>query len=183
MQVSTAANTTMQSLYASRHGVRPTMRVAPHAAPGAAAAALVPFRPASVAAATAPAVQHASAVSSCCPQLASSSSIRSSPRRAVHAAAGAANGSTVAEGSVSVVLLAGGVGKRMGASIPKQYLKLRGREIATYSLEMFASMKEVSEIVIVCDPSWRDVFERCIPTLPSHINFKCVPCPSETARL
>lgn len=95
----------------------------------------------------------------------------------MHAAAGAANGSTVAEGSVSVVLLAGGVGKRMGASIPKQYLKLRGREIATYSLEMFARMKEVSEIVIVCDPSWKDVFERCIPTLPSHINFKCVSCP------
>ena len=31
----------------------------------------------------------------------------------------------VAHGSVSVVLLAGGVGKRMGASIPKQYLKLK----------------------------------------------------------
>ena len=33
----------------------------------------------------------------------------------------------VADGSVSVVLLAGGVGKRMGAAIPKQYLKLKGQ--------------------------------------------------------
>jgi 2-C-methyl-D-erythritol 4-phosphate cytidylyltransferase len=78
----------------------------------------------------------------------------------------------VPEGCVTVVLLAGGVGKRMGASIPKQYLKLRGREIATYSLETFANMKEVSEVVVVCDPSWRDVFERCMAKLPKHVSFK-----------
>ena len=78
----------------------------------------------------------------------------------------------VANGSVSVVLLAGGVGKRMGASIPKQYLKLKGQEIATYSMETFARMKEVAEIVIVCDPSWRDVFERRMPGLPKHVAFK-----------
>jgi hypothetical protein len=47
------------------------------------------------------------------------------------------------DGSVSVVLLAGGVGKRMGASIPKQYLELKGLAIATYSLLMFGAMREV----------------------------------------
>jgi 2-C-methyl-D-erythritol 4-phosphate cytidylyltransferase len=47
------------------------------------------------------------------------------------------------DGSVSVVLLAGGVGKRMGASIPKQYLELKGQPIATYSLLMFGAMREV----------------------------------------
>jgi 2-C-methyl-D-erythritol 4-phosphate cytidylyltransferase len=60
---------------------------------------------------------------------------------------------------VSVVLLAGGVGKRMGAAIPKQYLELQGAAIATYSLATFAGMREVGEVVIVCDPSWRHVFE------------------------
>ena len=34
--------------------------------------------------------------------------------------------------SVSLVLLAGGVGKRMGASMPKQYLPLLGKPIALY---------------------------------------------------
>ncbi len=72
---------------------------------------------------------------------------------------------------MSVVLLAGGVGKRMGASIPKQYLDLRGQPIATYSLQTFARMREVSEIVIVCDPSWRDVFAKVIPSLPSTVRF------------
>lgn len=60
----------------------------------------------------------------------------------------------------------------MGASIPKQYLELRGRPIATYSLSMFANMPEVGEIVIVCDPSWRDVFEKVFPSLPKHIKTK-----------
>jgi 2-C-methyl-D-erythritol 4-phosphate cytidylyltransferase len=54
----------------------------------------------------------------------------------------------------------------MGAAIPKQYLDLKGAPIATYSLRTFAGMREVSEIVIVCDPSWRDVFQKVIDTLP-----------------
>lgn len=58
-------------------------------------------------------------------------------------ATGGSGPSPLAPGSVSVILLAGGVGKRMGASIPKQYLKLRGQEIATYSLKTFARMPEV----------------------------------------
>jgi 2-C-methyl-D-erythritol 4-phosphate cytidylyltransferase len=67
----------------------------------------------------------------------------------------------VRDGSVSVVLLAGGVGKRMGASIPKQYLELRGKPIATYSLETFSKMPSVGEVVVVCEPEWRHVFEEC----------------------
>lgn len=79
---------------------------------------------------------------------------------------------TVPDATVSVILLAGGVGKRMGASIPKQYLDLKGQPIATYSLQMFAKMREVCEIIIVCDPSWRDVFQKVIPSLPKNVAFK-----------
>nr|QKY15296.1 4-diphosphocytidyl-2c-methyl-d-erythritol synthase (LD85) [Polytomella parva] len=71
--------------------------------------------------------------------------------------------------SVSVVLLAGGVGKRMGANIPKQYLDLRGHPIATYSLRTFSSMPEVGEIVIVCEPSWRDVFLTALKSIPRSL--------------
>ncbi len=53
----------------------------------------------------------------------------------------------------------GGVGKRMGANMPKQYLPLRGQPIALYSLQTFADMPEVGEVVVVCDPSYRDVFQ------------------------
>lgn len=96
--------------------------------------------------------------------------VRALPQRTVVAAAAASQ--SVPDASVSVVLLAGGVGKRMGASIPKQYLELRGQPIATYSLETFAKMKEVFEIVIVCDPSWREVFENRFPGLPKTVAIK-----------
>ncbi|KAI6701781.1 hypothetical protein NL676_016105 [Syzygium grande] len=65
----------------------------------------------------------------------------------------------VSGGSVSVILLAGGKGKRMGASMPKQYLPLLGQPIALYSFYTFSQMREVKEIVVVCDPSYRDIFE------------------------
>ncbi|CAA0810944.1 2-C-methyl-D-erythritol 4-phosphate cytidylyltransferase- chloroplastic [Striga hermonthica] len=65
----------------------------------------------------------------------------------------------VKEKSVSVILLAGGKGKRMGASMPKQYLPLLGQPIALYSFYTFSKMPEVKEIVVVCDPSYQDIFE------------------------
>ncbi|MQL41683.1 hypothetical protein EI012_27650, partial [Escherichia coli] len=65
----------------------------------------------------------------------------------------------VRDRSVSVVLLAGGKGKRMGASMPKQYLPLLGQPIALYSFYTFSHMVEVKEIIVVCDPSYKDVFE------------------------
>lgn len=45
------------------------------------------------------------------------------------------------------------------ASMPKQYLPLLGQPIALYSFFTFSRMSEVKEIVVVCDPSYRDVFE------------------------
>ncbi|MFS7939307.1 putative 2-C-methyl-D-erythritol 4-phosphate cytidylyltransferase [Helianthus anomalus] len=66
---------------------------------------------------------------------------------------------SVKEKSVSVVLLAGGKGKRMGASMPKQYLPLLGQPIALYSFYTFSRMPEVKEIVVVCDTSYQDIFE------------------------
>ncbi|RAL52754.1 hypothetical protein DM860_007522 [Cuscuta australis] len=67
--------------------------------------------------------------------------------------------SVVKERSVSVILLAGGMGKRMGVSMPKQYLPLLGQPIALYSFYTFSKVPQVKEIVVVCDPSYKDVFE------------------------
>lgn len=59
---------------------------------------------------------------------------------------------------VGVVLLSAGVGKRMGASIPKQYIKLMDLEIALHSLDTFLDC-DVSEIVIVCAEEWQHIFK------------------------
>ncbi|KAF3329381.1 2-C-methyl-D-erythritol 4-phosphate cytidylyltransferase [Carex littledalei] len=77
----------------------------------------------------------------------------------------------VKERSVSVVLLAGGKGTRMGASMPKQYLPLLGQPIALYSFYTFSQMREVKEIVVVCDPSYKDIFEDAGKTLQVDLKF------------
>lgn len=59
---------------------------------------------------------------------------------------------------VGVILLSAGVGKRMGANIPKQYIKLLGLEIALHSLDTFLKC-DVAEIAIVCAEEWQHIFK------------------------
>ncbi|OAY31855.1 hypothetical protein MANES_14G146200v8 [Manihot esculenta] len=77
----------------------------------------------------------------------------------------------VKEKSVSVILLAGGKGKRMGASMPKQYLPLLGQPIALYSFYTFSKLIEVKEIVVVCDPSYQDIFEDTKENISVDLKF------------
>nr|QEY10168.1 2-C-methyl-D-erythritol 4-phosphate cytidylyltransferase [Scutellaria barbata] len=77
----------------------------------------------------------------------------------------------VKEKSVSVILLAGGKGKRMGASMPKQYIPLLGQPIALYSFYTFSKMPEVKEIVVVCDPSYQDIFEDAKENINVNLKF------------
>lgn len=65
---------------------------------------------------------------------------------------------------VSVILLAGGIGSRMGTSIPKQFLPLNGKLMALYSYELFLK-ENIAEIIVVCDPAYQHYFkaERGIP--------------------
>lgn len=48
---------------------------------------------------------------------------------------------------VSVVLLAGGVGKRMKADRPKQFLELLGKPVLLHSLEIFSTLPGVDRWV------------------------------------
>lgn len=58
----------------------------------------------------------------------------------------------------SVVLLAGGIGTRMGAQIPKQYLTIGGKPIVRHAFERFLAIPEVQEIIVVCDPAYQSLF-------------------------
>jgi 2-C-methyl-D-erythritol 4-phosphate cytidylyltransferase len=48
------------------------------------------------------------------------------------------------------VILAGGVGQRMGAEIPKQFIKIENKPIIIYTLEKFEMHPEIDVIEIVC---------------------------------
>jgi 2-C-methyl-D-erythritol 4-phosphate cytidylyltransferase len=58
----------------------------------------------------------------------------------------------------SLILLAGGTGSRLKGSIPKQFRPLLGKPVVLYSFDLFASMAEIDEIVVVCAPKYQNLF-------------------------
>jgi len=61
-----------------------------------------------------------------------------------------------------VVLLAGGVGRRMGADVPKQFLEIDGKPIIAYSIEHFQRNDKIEKIVVVCVKEWIEYFKTIV---------------------
>jgi 2-C-methyl-D-erythritol 4-phosphate cytidylyltransferase len=55
------------------------------------------------------------------------------------------------------IILSGGVGTRLGANLPKQYLEVNNRTVLSYSLEAFQKHKDVDKIVIVASPKFNEL--------------------------
>ncbi len=52
------------------------------------------------------------------------------------------------------VILAGGIGNRFGASIPKQFVEVLGKPILAYTIDAFEQHKEIDAILVVCVKSY-----------------------------
>lgn len=59
----------------------------------------------------------------------------------------------------TAIILAGGVGSRMGVDRPKQYLMVGDKPIIVYCLEIFEKHAEIDDIVIVVSDEWKDYVE------------------------
>ena len=55
----------------------------------------------------------------------------------------------------AVIVPAGGVGKRVGEAIPKQFLVFYGRPLIRYTLAIFEKLPEIDLVVIPVLPSWK----------------------------
>lgn len=53
-----------------------------------------------------------------------------------------------------VVIFAGGAGQRMGSEIPKQFLKVCGKDILVHTLDLFQDNEDIDEIYIACIEDW-----------------------------
>lgn len=52
------------------------------------------------------------------------------------------------------LILAGGTGTRVGAGIPKQFIKILDKPIIAYTLDIFQNNKNIDAIEIVCHKDW-----------------------------
>lgn len=60
------------------------------------------------------------------------------------------------------LVLSGGTGTRLGGDIPKQYIRVKGRMLIAYCLDMFAAHKRVDGIWIVAAASRQDeIIKEC----------------------
>lgn len=58
------------------------------------------------------------------------------------------------------IILAGGTGTRVGANIPKQFIRVQGKPILAYALDNFQNDEQIDAIEIVCHKNWVDEVRR-----------------------
>jgi len=61
---------------------------------------------------------------------------------------------------VFAIIPAAGKGSRSGNSIPKQYIKFKGKELIAYTLELFQKNKNIDEIIIPADLDYFDLLNK-----------------------
>lgn len=60
------------------------------------------------------------------------------------------------------MILAGGVGKRVGAGIPKQFIEILGKPILAYTIEAFEKHPGIDVIEVVCHKDWKDYLHEMV---------------------
>ena len=63
----------------------------------------------------------------------------------------------------SAVIVAGGQGIRLGSDLPKQFHHLCGKEVLSYSVEIFLNHSNIQEIIIVTHEDWIDHVRKNYP--------------------
>lgn len=58
------------------------------------------------------------------------------------------------------LILAGGMGSRMGLDIPKQYVEVNGKAVIFYCMDIFDYCEEVDAVQIVADEMWHEFILR-----------------------
>ena len=58
------------------------------------------------------------------------------------------------------IIPSGGVGKWLDSSLPKQYVKVNGKEVIAYTLEIFQKCELIDEIIISAQPEFYSLIEK-----------------------
>ncbi|MGL4520038.1 MAG: SDR family NAD(P)-dependent oxidoreductase [Phocaeicola sp.] len=60
------------------------------------------------------------------------------------------------------VILAGGIGSRLGLSTPKQFFKVAGKMVVEHTIDAFEAHSQIDEIAVVSNPFYQSDFESMI---------------------
>ena len=59
----------------------------------------------------------------------------------------------------SIIITAGGIGRRMGGDLPKQFLEIVGKPILMHTLELFHSYDSTAQLVLTLPEEWKSFWE------------------------
>lgn len=62
----------------------------------------------------------------------------------------------------SVIITAGGIGKRMGAKLPKQFMLIKERPLLMYTIEQFYHFDSKAQIILTLPEDWKAYWEQLI---------------------
>lgn len=57
---------------------------------------------------------------------------------------------------ITVIILAGGVGSRVGAGRPKQFVEVLGKPVLAYTIDIFQNNPQIDAIEVVCHKDWKE---------------------------
>ncbi len=70
-----------------------------------------------------------------------------------------------------VLLLSGGIGARVGGSLPKQYIEVNGRMIVSRCIGRVLECGSISGLWIVADESWQEAIAESVPERERILGF------------
>lgn len=65
---------------------------------------------------------------------------------------------------ITAMILAGGVGSRVGADRPKQFVEVLGKPVLAYTIEIFQKNPQIDAIEVVCHKKWKEYLNVMIET-------------------
>lgn len=74
----------------------------------------------------------------------------------------------------ALIIPSGGIGERVGAEIPKQYIELKGKSILSWTISRFEDIAEISQLLI---PANEDYHKEIVNSIPNNFKdkFKVTP--------
>ncbi len=84
---------------------------------------------------------------------------------------------------VTALILSGGNGTRLGANIPKQYIKVFDRPVISYCIEQLSRHEKIDGIQIVAAPQWQEAILESLKQYDNAKKFRGFSAPGENRQL
>lgn len=77
--------------------------------------------------------------------------------------------------SFSVIITAGGIGSRMGAAIPKQFVEIAGTPMLMHTLESFYHYEPKAELILTLPAEWMNFWEKLVANHDFTVPHRVLP--------